>query len=65
MVSLTEWIDRLRAVDASDKAEVAKKPALKILTWLADVEAGVSSEEEEAGKKEGVQVRYGEWEEQE
>ena len=30
-----------------------KKPAVQILDWFSDVEAGVW-EEEEAGKKEGV-----------
>ena len=46
MVPLKEWIVRSRAVDADDKAEVAGKPALKILDWLGDVEAGLSAGKE-------------------
>ena len=48
MVSLREWIDRLKAVDGNDKAEVAMKPALKILDWFSDVEAGL------VGGREGI-----------
>ena len=50
MVPLKEWIDRLKAVDGNDNVEVAEKPALKILDWLSDVEAGLSEE----GGKEGL-----------
>lgn len=32
-----DWIDRLKAVDADDKAEVTEKPAVKMLDWLSDV----------------------------
>lgn len=48
VVPLKEWIDRLKAVDGNDKVEVAEKPALKILDWFSDVEAGLE------GKKEGL-----------
>lgn len=41
VVSLKEWIGRLKAVDGNDKAEVVEKPALKILDWFEDVEAGL------------------------
>lgn len=46
VVSLREWIELLKAVDADNKAEVAAKPALKILDWFGDVEAGLSSGKE-------------------
>lgn len=45
-VPLKEWIVRSRAVDADDKAEVAGKPALKILDCFGGVEAGLSAGKE-------------------
>ena len=46
VVSLKEWIDLLKAVDADDQTPVAETPAWKILDWFSDVEAGLPSGKE-------------------
>lgn len=42
-MSSKEWIEQLKAVDGNDKAEVAEKPASKILDWFGDVQVALSS----------------------
>ena len=43
VVSLAEWVGQLREVNEDDQAEVATKPALKILDWFVELQRVLTS----------------------